>query len=127
TTSFSNVTGVNDISNDGLYVERTQGTPTVIRFFKTPSIALSLSITDTIRQSNGTLNVKYQAIVKNNGKLNLSNVVLTDSLTSTYFTPVSYSMVGTPSLNAGSTLLINTAYNGGSNPYLTLPSSTLLI
>lgn len=116
---------VSDVSNDGLIIEAPSGDPTVVRLYKTPSIGLSLAIIDTLSETDGSLNVTYQALVKNNGALSLSNVVVSDTLSNTYAAPASYAVLGTPSVNDGSGLVINTNFDGNANPELTLPSSTL--
>ncbi|WP_165492348.1 SdrD B-like domain-containing protein [Jiulongibacter sediminis] len=126
-TIFGTTSEVSDVSNDGLIVDRTDATPTSVRLFKTPSIGIALAIIDTVRQADESLNVTYQAIVKNNGALDLYDVIVKDALSETYVSPITYSMVGVPTANAGSTLQINTNYDGDTDDALTLTGSTLAI
>ncbi|HLO46499.1 MAG TPA: SdrD B-like domain-containing protein [Leadbetterella sp.] len=116
-----------DVSNDGSIVVKTLADPTVVRLFKSPSIAIVLSVKDTVKQANGSYNVRFQAIVKNNGSLDLANVIVTDTLSKYFGAPASFTMVGTPEINLTSTLDINNAFNGTSDPRLTLPTSTMVI
>ncbi|WP_255076982.1 SdrD B-like domain-containing protein [Lacihabitans sp. CCS-44] len=118
---------VSDVSNDGGVIVKALSDPTVVRLFKSPSIAIVLSVKDTVKQGNGSYNVTFQAIVKNNGSVDLNNVLVTDTLSKYFGDPASYTMVGTPGLNLTSTLVSNPAYNGSSDPRLTLPSSNLPI
>ncbi|WP_341226882.1 SdrD B-like domain-containing protein [uncultured Arcticibacterium sp.] len=124
-TIFNLDVDVTDVSNDGLIIEAPSGDPTVVRLYKTPSIGLALAIIDTLSELDGSLNVTYQALVKNNGAIPLENVVVSDTLSKTYAPPASYAVLGTPTVNAGSGLVINTNFDGNANPELTLPSSTL--
>ncbi|WP_162628103.1 SdrD B-like domain-containing protein [Arcticibacterium luteifluviistationis] len=116
---------VSDVSNDGSVIEAPSGDPTVVRLYKTPSIGLSLAIIDTLTEFDGSLNVTYQALVKNNGAIPLSNVIVSDTLSNTYALPATYAILGTPTVNDGSSLVININYDGNSDPNLTLASSTL--
>jgi uncharacterized repeat protein (TIGR01451 family) len=126
-TAFGIDQEVSDVSNDGSTVVKTLADPTVVKLFKSPSIAIVLSVKDTVKQVDGSYNVTFQAIVKNNGSLDLSNVIVTDTLSKYFGTPALYTMVGTPGLNLSSSLTSNPAFNGGTDPRLTLPSSTLVI
>ncbi|MFT5884689.1 MAG: putative repeat protein (TIGR01451 family)/gliding motility-associated-like protein [Arcticibacterium sp.] len=126
-TIFNTTSEVSDVSNDGLVIDKVSAEPTVVKLFKTPSIGLALAIVDTVRQFDGSLNVTYQALVKNNGALTLSNVRVKDTLSTTYKSPVTYTMVGAPTVNIGSSLVPNTNYNGNSDSDLTLASSTMAI
>jgi uncharacterized repeat protein (TIGR01451 family)/gliding motility-associated-like protein len=114
-----------DISNDGLIIERPLSTPTVIRLAPAPSIGLALAIIDTVYLNNNSIDVTYQAIVKNNGLIDLQNVIVSDSLFITFFNPASYSVTGSPQIRSGSTLIPNTGFNGLSDVNLTTSTSTL--
>lgn len=118
---------VSDVSNDGGVIVKALSDPTVVRLFKSPSIAIVLSVKDTVKQGNGSYNVTFQAIVKNNGSVDLNTVIVTDTLSKYFGDPASYTMIGTPGLNLTSTLISNPAYNGSTDPRLTLPSSNLPI
>ncbi|MGR3810437.1 SdrD B-like domain-containing protein [Jiulongibacter sp. NS-SX5] len=126
-TIFGTMSEVDDFSNEGLFVERSSSTPTTVRLYKTPSIGIALAIIDTVRQGDESLNVTYQAIVKNNGALDLEDVIVRDDLAETYASPITYSLVGSPTVNTGSSLIVNSNYDGDTNDTLTLPGSTLAI
>ena len=126
-TAFGIAQDVSDVSNDGSVVVKALADPTVVKLFKSPSIAIVLAVKDTVKQTNGSYNVTFQAIVKNNGSLDLNNVIVTDTLSKYFGTPASFTMVGTPGLNLTSSLAANTAFNGGSDTRLTLPTSTLAV
>jgi uncharacterized repeat protein (TIGR01451 family)/gliding motility-associated-like protein len=122
---FNTPSEVSDVSNDGLIIIAASGTPTVVKLYQAPGIGLSLAIIDTVRQSNGSLNVIYQAIVKNNGELALNNVIVSDTLSKTYVSPVTFTVLGTPTTTGG--LVPNPNYNGSTDVNLTLPSSTMAV
>jgi uncharacterized repeat protein (TIGR01451 family) len=126
-TNFGIAQDVSDVSNDGTMVVKALADPTVVKLFKSPSIAIVLAVKDTVKQANGSYNVRFQAIVKNNGSLNLNNVIVTDTLSKYFKTPASYTMVGVPTVNSGTGLAINASFNGTSDPALTLPTSTMAI
>jgi uncharacterized repeat protein (TIGR01451 family)/gliding motility-associated-like protein len=122
---FNTASEVSDVSNDGLTILASSSTPTIIKLFKTPGIGLSLAIIDTVRQSNGSLNVTYQALVKNNGELALTNVIVSDTLSKTYVLPVTYTMVSAPTITGG--LKPNPSFNGKTDVNLILPTSTMAL
>jgi uncharacterized repeat protein (TIGR01451 family) len=122
---FGTASEVGDISNDGLTVLASSSTPTVIKLYKAPGIGLSLAIIDTVRQEDGSLNVTYQALVKNNGELALTNVIVSDTLSKTYVLPVTYTMVSAPTITGG--LKANPSFNGKTDVNLTLPTSTMAL
>ncbi|UBM60489.1 DUF11 domain-containing protein [Marinilongibacter aquaticus] len=118
---------LSDVSNDGLYIEAAKATPTVVKLYDSPALGLSLAIVDTNYQDNSTLLVTYQMIAKNKGQVDLSHVILSDSLSKTYFDPVQFSLVGSPSLDSNSTLQLNPAFNGKNASNLTTSASTLAV
>ena len=126
-TIFGTEEEARDLSNDGLYVDQPSATPTVVRLYKSPSIGLALAIIDTVYQDDNSINVTYQAIVKNNGPIDLFDVVVSDSLFKTYFAPASYTMVNAPVANSGSTVIANANYDGINDVNMTSDSSTLAI
>lgn len=126
-TTFGIAQDVSDVSNDGTVVVKELADPTVVKLFKSPSIAIVLAVKDTVMQTNGSYNVTFQAIVKNNGSLDLSNVIVTDTLSKYFGAPASFTMVGTPGLNQNSSLTTNNAFNGASDSRLTLPTSKLAV
>ncbi len=124
-TIFGTPAETSDVSNNGKVVDKPSAEPTVVRFFKSPSIGLALAVIDTVKQQNGSYNVTYQAIVKNNGSLELNGVVVCDTLSKAIKLPASYTIVGTPTKSAGSQLVINNAFNGSSEPCLTTSAGKL--
>ena len=73
------------------------------------SIALKA---DTIRQSNGSFNVKFTALVNNCGNTNLSGVEIEENLSDMFKSPTTFTMVQKPTPNVGSTLVGNDGFNG---------------
>ncbi|MCP9769661.1 DUF11 domain-containing protein [Lacihabitans sp. LS3-19] len=126
-TAFGIAQNVSDVSNDGSIVVADLDDPTVVKLFKSPSIAIVLAVIDTVKQANDSYNVTFQAIVKNNGSLDLSNVIVTDTLSKYFGNPASYTMVGTAIPVGSTTLAVNPNFNGSTDPALTLSPSTLPI
>ncbi len=124
---FNNLVEVSDISNDGMVIYEPFSDMTVVRLYKTPSIGLTLAIIDTVRYSNGDIDVYYQALVKNNGALILNNVILEDTLINTYASPVTYTMLNAPKKAVGSGLVLNPDYNGNTITNLTSTGSVLTV
>lgn len=119
---------VSDVSNDGKIIIKTSSEPTVVKLFKSPSIGIVLSVKDTLKLSNNSYNVTFQAIVKNMGTLKLDNVVITDTLNKYFKIPASYTMVGAPVVvNSNTQLIANSAFNGASDTRITLPASVMAV
>ena len=126
-TSFGIPQVASDYSNNGKVVVKESAEPTTVRFYKSPSIGLAKSLSDTTKKSNGSYDITYKLLVKNNGSLLLNNVVLRDTLTKVFKAPATFTVVATPSKNAASNLLLNSAFNGSTDTRLTLPGSTLAV
>ncbi|SOE20437.1 conserved repeat domain-containing protein/gliding motility-associated C-terminal domain-containing protein [Spirosomataceae bacterium TFI 002] len=124
-TIFDIPESVSDVSNDGSIIEKPSGEPTVVRLFNSPSIGLALAISDTTKLNDGSYDVTYKATVKNNGSLTLNNVLLSDTLSTTYTSPASFSVKSIKNVKPTSSLVVNTAYNGNADSKLTMPSSTM--
>ncbi len=77
-------------------------------------IATSLKA-DTLRQSNGTYNIKFTALLKNCGNTPLDSVELDENLSTMFASPTQFTMVQAPKVGTGSTLVGNSAFNGSSN------------
>ncbi len=77
-------------------------------------LGLAMSIKDTLRKGDGSLNITYRVILKNYGTGTLTNVQVSDSLSKVYssLTGASYQLVGTPTANDSSTLRINPDFDG---------------
>lgn len=124
-TAFGIEQGVSDISNNGVYIDKPSAEPTVVRLFKSPSIGLAKIVSDSTKKANGSYDVTYRLFVKNNGSLPLTNVVLTDTLSKVFKLPATFTVLGAPIKNAGSQLVVNSAFNGTTDTRLTLPASTI--
>jgi uncharacterized repeat protein (TIGR01451 family) len=77
-------------------------------------LGLAMSIKDTLRKGDGSMNITYRIILKNYGAAALTNVQVSDSLTKVYgtLTGASFQMVGTPTANDSSSLRINPDFDG---------------
>ena len=118
---------VSDVSNNGKVVDKPSAEPTVVKLYKSPSIGLAKIVLDTTKKSNGSYNITYQLLVKNNGSLTLNNVILRDTLSKVFKAPATFTVVGVPNKNSGSQLTINSAFNGTGDSRLTLSGSTLAV
>jgi uncharacterized repeat protein (TIGR01451 family)/gliding motility-associated-like protein len=125
-TIFNSVESTSDVSNNGSIIDKPNGEPTVVRLFNSPSIGLALSISDTTKLIDGSFDVTYKATVKNNGSITLNNVILRDTLTTTFASPASFTVKSIKNVKTSSSVLVNTAYNGNTDSRLTLPSSTMI-
>lgn len=92
---------------------------------KGPSIGLALTVIRVEPQPDSSYTVTYKATLKNFGAVDLKGIVLTDSLVRVFTAPASYSVVGTPVIGAGSTLVVNSAFNGNTQPTILSPASQL--
>jgi uncharacterized repeat protein (TIGR01451 family) len=106
---------VSDISNDGLVIVKANSDPTIIRLKNTVSIGLAKAIIDTVKNNDGSYDVKYKLIVKNNGLVNLDSVVVSDSLAKAFKAPATYTMVGKPIVNTTSSLVTNNLFDGAAS------------
>ncbi len=92
-----------------------------------PSIGLALAVVKIGQQPDSSYNITYKATIKNFGDVDLNGVVLTDSLINAFTAPASYTVVGTPVVGAGSTLVVNTGFNGNTQPNVLTPASSLAV
>ncbi len=92
-----------------------------------PSIGLALAVVRIQQQPDSSYNITYKATIKNFGDVALNGVVLTDSLINAFTAPASYTVVGAPTVGAGSTLVVNTGFNGNSQPNMLTPASSLAV
>ena len=82
-------------------------------------LGVSLNVASSEKQPDGSYNVTYQIFAKNFGTTNLTNVSLTDTLAKAFPAPASFSLVGKPTLSAGSSLVLSDDFNGTNDaPYL---------
>ena len=81
-------------------------------------LGVSLNVAATEKQPDGSYNVTYQIFAKNFGTTNLTNVSLTDTLSKAFPAPASFSLVGKPTLSAGSSLVLSDDFKGTADaPY----------
>lgn len=126
-TVFGIQQSASDVSNNGIYINKSSAEPTVIRLYKSPSIGLAKIVLDTVQKANGSYDVTYQFLIKNNGALPLTNVVLNDTLSKVFKSPATFSVLNSPVRNTSSQLVINSAFNGSTDTRLTLSGSTLAV
>ncbi|CAH0996164.1 hypothetical protein EMA8858_02294 [Emticicia aquatica] len=126
-TIFGILQDVSDESNNGKIVDKPSAEPTVVRLYKSPSIGLAKIVLDTTKKSNGSFDVTYQLLVKNNGSLTLNDVIVRDTLSKVFKAPATFTVIGAPSKNAGSQFSLNSAFNGTSDSRLTLAGSMLAV
>jgi uncharacterized repeat protein (TIGR01451 family)/gliding motility-associated-like protein len=108
-------------NNNSGYTSFTLSAPQV----KGPAIALSLAVTNNQKQSDNSYLVRFRATIKNVGDVSLFGLTLTDSLSKAFASPVSFTVVGVPKTAAGSNLVANSGFNGGSQPNLLTSASYL--
>ena len=134
--AVNSLTTVSDISTDGGDADPDgDGNPTNntsaasftlgVSQAQGPSIGLALAVVKMEPQLDSTYLVTYKATIKNYGNVALQGITLIDSLQNAFVAPTSYTIVGTPMINASSTLVANTSFNGSTQPNLLLGSSTL--
>ena len=88
------------------------------------AIATALSIIDTSSVDDYTYEVKYKAVVKNIGFVDLKNVYLTDTLSKTFPDSIQFSVIGKPSVSKVGKLIQNAGFDGKTDYRLTLGDST---
>ncbi|AUD02040.1 SdrD B-like domain-containing protein [Spirosoma pollinicola] len=91
------------------------------------SIGLALAVVNIAAQPDSSYNITYKATIKNFGDVELKGIVLTDSLIRTFASPTSYSVVGSPVVSSGSTLIANAGFNGNTTPTVLNPYSYLAV
>ncbi|WP_435353597.1 SdrD B-like domain-containing protein [Emticicia sp. SJ17W-69] len=126
-TAFGIPQDVSDVSNNGKFVDKASAEPTVVKLYKSPSIGLAKIVLDTTKHANGSYDVTYQLLVKNNGSLVLNDVIVRDTLSKVFKAPATFTAVGVPTKNTGSQLAINNAFNGSTDTRLTLTGSTIAV
>jgi uncharacterized repeat protein (TIGR01451 family) len=76
-----------------------------------------------VKNPNGTFTIGYSIQVANMGDVNLSNVQVTDQLTSTFPAPATFTVDSLSSVGFAT----NAGYNGNGNPNLLAASQTLAV
>ena len=126
-TAFGIPQDVSDVSNSGKTVIKESAEPTVVRLYKSPSVGLAKIILDTTKKANGSFDITYQLLVKNNGSLTLNNVIVRDTLSKVFKAPATFTVVAAPSKNTSSQLTLNSAFNGTTDTRLTLTGGSIAI
>ncbi len=126
-TAFGIPQDVSDVSNNGKTVIKESAEPTVVRLYKSPSVGLAKIVLDTTKKANGSFDITYQLLVKNNGSLTLNNVIVRDTLSKVFKAPATFTVVAAPSKNTSSQLTLNSAFNGTTDTRLTLTGSSIAI
>ncbi len=92
------------------------------------AIGVSLAVKDTVRQSDGSYNITYMAIVKNYGSVALTSVQVTDSLAQVFNTQTgaTFKKVGTPTANTISELAVNPDFDGVNDMELLISANSRL-
>ncbi|GAB3808398.1 hypothetical protein GCM10028819_47380 [Spirosoma humi] len=94
---------------------------------QSPSLGLALAVVKVEPLPDGSYNVTYKATLKNAGNVDLEGIVLTDSLVRVFASPASYSVVGSPAVGTGSTLVVNPNFNGNAEPTILTSASKLAV
>lgn len=126
-TNFGIPLDISDVSNNGKTVVKESSEPTVVRLYKSPSVGLAKIVLDTTKKANGSYDITYQLLIKNNGSLTLNDLIVRDTLSKVFKAPATFTVVAAPSKNTSSQLAINSAFNGISDTRLTLAGSTIAI
>ncbi|WP_255037483.1 T9SS type B sorting domain-containing protein [Lacihabitans soyangensis] len=123
-----------DISTDGQNPDpdnngktSDNNTPTLINL-KEPKlnpIAVSLSVIDTTLLAYNTFKVRYMVLLKNQTNSTLTNLIITDSLIEFLPKGLAFYISEKPLVSAQSYIKTNPNFNGSSDTYLTLPTSTI--
>ena len=124
---------VNDNSNSGTTIVKTDDTPTQIIF---PMIGLAKTVGVPVIQANGTFNVTYTLRVQNYSTIALENVQIVDDLKSVFpdnatnakFTilPAAVSVVTPNATNGTGAITVNPAFNGDTDKNLLISSTSAL-
>src|SRR5690606_20792566 len=87
-------------------------------------VATSLKA-DTIRQQNGSFNIRFTALLQNCGNVDLEQLSLEADLAEMFGTTPTFSIVQAPTPSTGSGLVPNSSFNGNTNIQL-LDSTSVL-
>ena len=90
-----------------------------------PGIGVALAVVKVEQQADSSYNVTYKATIKNMGDVPLFGISLTDSLIRAFAAPTAYSVVGPPTVAAGSNLVANASFDGNAQADLLTNASTL--
>ena len=114
---------VTDNSNSGVIVAKEDDKPTLINF---PMIGVGKTVSTPVFQTNGSYNLDYTITVRNFGQYNLQSVQIVEALSTTFPSPMTFSLRS--AVTGGAGLTVNPAFNGTTNTnLLTAATSTLAI
>ncbi len=134
--AMNSVTMVEDMSTDGGDTDPdNDGNPannSVLTSFtlgatqpQGPAIGLALAVTSVKPDGDDTYLICYRATIKNLGDVDLTGITLIDSLGKAFAAPVSFTVTKTQ-VGAGSSFVLNTAYDGSTVTNVLDASSTLM-
>ncbi|GAB3791490.1 hypothetical protein GCM10028819_00020 [Spirosoma humi] len=90
-------------------------------------IGVAMAVADTVRQTDGTVDVTYQVVIQNFGTATLKGVEVRDSLVNVFNTASGskYFVVKAPiTTSSGSALKLNSQFDGYTDPRLVIGDST---
>ncbi len=111
-----------DPNGDGLPLEFS---PTPVTLIPTPIIGLAKSASTPLKQPDNSYNITYTLTLENLGNINLTNVQVTDVLTSVFTGGAQYAVVG--ATVASGTLIAKVGYDGSAVNNLLSTGSTLAV
>lgn len=124
---------VNDNSNSGTVIDKTNDDPTQITF---PMIGLAKTVGTPVIQSNGTYNVTYTLRVQNYSTIALNNIQITDDLDLIFpdgpndakytIAASAVSIVGPNAANGTGAIAVNPNFNGDTDKNLLVAASSSL-
>ncbi|WP_207505402.1 Ig-like domain-containing protein [Telluribacter humicola] len=91
----------------------------------TTSIGVAMGILNIEPSIEDSYIVTYRITLKNHGTRSLTNVQLKDTLSKAFPQPVEFQVMGSAEVSAGSSLVVNPAFNGKDIADLLLTNSTL--
>jgi uncharacterized repeat protein (TIGR01451 family) len=131
-TDVSGTIGTTDLSNngydpdpnhDGDPTESGENNPTPVIFSENPAIAVTKSLVSSVKNTNGTFSLVYSILVVNVGDVSLSGVQASDSLSTAFPAPATFTV---DSLSSGD-FAVNGGYNGNGSSNLLAASQTLAV
>ncbi|WP_207423866.1 gliding motility-associated C-terminal domain-containing protein [Desertivirga brevis] len=114
---------VSDISNDGLTINRLLSDQTPVIF---PVIGIGKTATVSTIKADGSYDVLYTITIKNFGTIDLKKVQVTDVLTNTFPSPLTYTLIAAPAKTG--TIALAAGYDGtAANSALLDPANSTLV
>jgi uncharacterized repeat protein (TIGR01451 family)/gliding motility-associated-like protein len=113
---------ITDTSNNGETIIRNLSTPTSASFGSSSGLASILNVKSVVVTQPGVNKITFQAVLKNNDTSSISSIVISDSLSKYFRSPATFTV---SDLKSSGSLVANSAFNGISDPKLTLGNSSL--